>query len=386
MSRLLLRLLPDETFRWALVGAEARRGEGLPERALAEAADEVVLLLPAEAVLLLDAPRISTRREELERGLPFAVEDRLAAPVEQLVVVAAGSGGNAARVPALAVDRSRLQAWLDRLGEGGIVPDRVVPESTLLPWSGRPSLWIEGGHFALRFAEAGAYAGRIVELPGVLALSPHAPGDVLLVADCPAPAAVGGLAQRGVPDAMRFFADALASGAGFDLLQGEFAARRRRHGSDARLWRQAAALAAVGIGLFLLQGWLELRALDARALDLQQQMESLYLAQVPGASRVVDAEAQLEAAYLRLQGRGEGGALPLLARIAPALGDARYALDLIEYRSDALELVVRGPDLGSLEALREDLSRQLGARVELSSAVPGQGGVEGRFRLRGGGA
>jgi general secretion pathway protein L len=386
MSRLLLRLLPDDTIRWALAGGEWRCGEGLPERALAEAADEVVLLVPAEAVLLLDAPRISARREELERGLPFAVEDRLAAPVEQLVVVPAGSGGSATRVPALAVDRKRLEAWLERLAEAGMVADRVVPESTLLPWSGRPSLWIESEHFVLRFADAGAYAGRIAELPGVLALSPHALEDALIANGAVAPAAAGGLTQRAVPDAMRFFAEALDSGAGFDLLKGEFAARRRRHGSDARLWRQAAALAALGIGLFLLQGWLELRALDARALELQQQMDSLYLAQVPGASRVVDAEAQLESAYLRLQGRGAGGALPLLARIAPALGDPRYALDLIEYRSEALELVVRGPDLGSLESLREDLSRQLGARVELSSAVPGQGGVEGRFRLRGGGA
>ena len=99
---------------------------------------------------------------------------------------------------------------------------------------------------------------------------------------------------------------------------------------------------------------------------------------------MVDAEAQLADLLARLQGRSADGALPVLARLAPALGEGRYALDLVEYREGSLELVVRGPDLAALDALREELSRRLGAAVELASAVPGQGEVEGRLRLRGG--
>jgi type II secretory pathway component PulL len=132
---------------------------------------------------------------------------------------------------------------------------------------------------------------------------------------------------------------------------------------------------------------LELRALQARQAQASDAMAALYLQLVPDASRVVDAEAQLALALDRLRGgAGSSGALPMLARIAPVLGDARYSLDLIEYRDGGLELLVRGPDVAALDALREALSTQLGVAVELTSAVPGQGGVEARYRVRGAGA
>lgn len=384
MNRLVIRLLSDDTAQWMLGGRGGRRGSGLPDPALAGAADEVVLIVPSEPVLLLAAPRISPRREELERGLAVAIEERLAAPVEQLHVAAGEARGDAGSVPALVAERRVLEAWLQRLEAAGLAPDRVLPESVLLPWPGAPLLWLEGERFVLRFDQAGACAGTRAELDALLARLSTPPARVLCVEGSASVAALAGVALESVSDPLARLAEGLDAAAGLDLLVADYADRRRRHGAGRRLWAWAAGLAAVALVLGLAQAALELSALQRRGAELGTRMESLYRELAPEASRVVDAEVQLTDLLARLQGRSADGALPVLARLAPALGEGRYALDLVEYREGSLELVVRGPDLAALDALREELSRRLGAAVELASAVPGQGEVEGRFRLRGG--
>jgi len=384
MSRLIIRLLPDAGARWAQTGAGGRGGEGLPDPALAAAADEVLVLVPGEDVLLLSAPRISPRRDELERGLPFAIEERLAAPVEQLQVVAAEKDSGS-RVAALVVERRRLDAWLERLQSAGLVIDRLLPETALLPFASGPSLLLGQDRFALRLAEGEALAGSRAELPALLARLPQPVSSVWLEPGASAPEALAAASTLRLDDALPRLGEGLANALGLNLLGGDYHRRRRGQGRELHRWRWAALMAAAAVLLSLIHGGIELRALQARNAQAQQAMEALYLASVPGASRVVDAESQLAAALDRLRGQGAGaGALPVLARIAPALGDPRYALDLIDYRDGALELVVRGPDVSALDALRETLSRQLGTSVELTSAVPGQGGVEARYRLRGG--
>jgi type II secretion system protein L len=291
------------------------------------------------------------------------------------------------RVPALVVDRARLARWLQELDAAGISLDRVLPESVFLPVTPPPALWLDGERFVLRLAPAEALAGGRDELAPLLARLPQPPQRLIRSASAHLPDSLRAMSVEELDDPFAMLGQGLAHAAGLNLLGGEFAGRRRRHGRDRNVWRWAAALAAAALGLFLLQGVLELRALQARQAQTTDAMAALYLQLVPDASRVVDAEAQLAVALDRMRGgAGSSGALPILARIAPVLGDARYSLDLIEYRDGGLELVVRGPDVAALDALREALSTQLGVAVELTSAVPGQGGVEARYRVRGAGA
>lgn len=386
MTRLIIRLLPDSSFVWALTGAAGRQGSGLPDAALAAAADEVTLAVPAEQVLLLAAPRISPRRDEMERGLPFAIEERLAGPVENLHV-AVGDACGPDRVAALAVDRARIERWLKILDTAGVAVDRLLPESVLLPTGSLPVLWLDGERFVLRLAQGEAIAGQREELEPLLARMTQPLQQVMRSAGAQVPDRLKAMSLEEFDDPLVMLAQGFAHAQGLNLLSGEFAGRRRRHGRDRSVWRWAAALAATALILYLVQSVLELRALQARQTQTSEAMAALYLDLVPDATRVVDAEAQLAVALERVRGgTGSAGALPILARIAPVLGDARYSLDLIEYRDGGLELLVRGPDVAALDALREALSAQLGVAVELTSAVPGQGGVEARYRVRGAGA
>jgi general secretion pathway protein L len=184
---------------------------------------------------------------------------------------------------------------------------------------------------------------------------------------------------------LRWFAARLAQSDAPNLLQGRYAPRRGREDAR-RVWRWAALLALAAALAGIAQLALERRQLEARHVAQRAEMESLLRSAVPGISRIVDPRAQLAAEQARVGRGGGGGLLPLLARIAPSLsGSGRYTLDGLEFRGDTLELVVRAPDVATLDGLREVLAA-MALQVELTGATPGSGGVEGRLRIRGGGA
>ena len=86
-ARHLIRLLPDRRAEWLALGRDGRVLAG-PHPGMPDVrADDTVVLLPSEDVLLLRAPRVAKQRRQLEQAIPYAVEDQLAAPVEQQHIV-----------------------------------------------------------------------------------------------------------------------------------------------------------------------------------------------------------------------------------------------------------------------------------------------------------
>jgi general secretion pathway protein L len=386
--RLLIRLLPGGATEWL---AQARNGAvlqgplaGLPDGR----ADETVLLLPTEQVLLLDAPRIGRSRAQLAQALPFAVEDQLAAPIETQHV-AFDERGSGDQVAVAVIARGELEALLARLREAGIAPDAAYADGQLLPCTdGVASMLAEPGRVLLRWARSGA-----------LALAPEALDDTLALlrdaGDLPArlqlfgelPASIAPTAERTPIDApLRWLAGRLDRVSGPNLLQGDYRPPRR-HAEASGLWRWAAGLAALALLLGLGHALVERAQWQTIVAERQAEMEQLLRHAVPGVQRVVDPVAQLRIELERSGNQQAGGALPLLAQIAPVVaGSGRYTLEGLEYRAGTLELVVTAADVAALDQLRESLASLAPLQVELTAATPGSRGVEGRLRVRGGAA
>ena len=104
------------------------RGQGVLSGAV-----EIVVLVPAEDVLLTEARVPARNRAQLLQALPFAVEDQLLAPVESLHFAAATGEGDAVGVAVVA--KATLRSWLDRLSEAGIRADAILPDSLALPFA-----------------------------------------------------------------------------------------------------------------------------------------------------------------------------------------------------------------------------------------------------------
>lgn len=380
----LIRLHPDGAAEWLALGGDGRVLSG-PQAGLPEArAEQVTVLLPGEDVLLLRAPRVARQRRQLKQAVPYAIEEQLAAPVEQLHV-ALEEGGAAEDLAVAVVAQATMERHLAPLRAAGIEPDRILPEAALLPWqAGEATVWVDGKRAMLRHGPSAAFAGLVGELRDwwrLLAAGEQAPTRVRWIgaavdADINVPIE---REEAGTP--LRWLAAHLGAAAVPNLAQGRHAPRRAREGAN-RLWRWAAILAFAAVCAGFAQLAFERAQLQSRHATLRGEMEQLLRAALPGVTRVVDPKAQLAAEYARL-GRGGGeGVLPLLARIAPVVsGSGRYTLDGMEYRNGALELVIRGPDVATLDNLRETLAA-MALQVELTSVNPGSGGVEGRLRIK----
>jgi general secretion pathway protein L len=380
-QRALLRIAPSGRLEWL----DPERPQAGLQASTPPPGRDIILLLPAEDVLLTRAPRVAKGERLLRQALPFAIEERLAAPVEQLHVAFSGSGDP---VDVAVVARERLQAALDALSAHGLQASAVYSEASLLPQPGRPLLLLDGERVLLRTGAGSVLVEPIAGLPALIELLQGAaePLDDYTVLSCegsPAELLPAPLAARAAP-APRLLAQLatqLSTPAGPNLLQGEFAPRLQ---GDALPWlKRAAVLAALGVGLAFTHGLVERQQLKTRIDAQRAQMGELLKQAIPGTTAVVDPRAQLEIEYTRLA-RGAGGddALELLARVAPSLaGSSRYRLESIDYRAGALDLTLRAPDVATLDGLRETFAA-LGLSAELTSATPGQDAVEGRISLR----
>ncbi len=389
--RHLIRLFDDERAQWFALDRAGRVLSGPADGFPGTVADDTLVLAPSSGALLLEAPRVARQRRQLERALPFAIEDQLVAPVEQAHVALLDDGGSET-VAVAVVARARLEAWLARLAEHGVSADRLLPEGCLLPHDAGPTLLLDGPVATLRHARAGLLSGTREEVADWLALlAEQGQSRPLTVVsneaapELPAwpPGVRTVIAEPGAYLAARA-AQWPADSA--DLLSGAYAPKGRGV-AGGRLWAWAAGLALAGIGVAALSMALERWQLDRQYAEQRAQMEALLRETLPDVQRVVDPRAQMLGELSRRSGQAQGGgALAMIGRIAPLLsGSGRYTLDAFEYRGGTLDITVRGPDVATLDELRERIAT-LGYAAELTSMVPGSGGVEGKLRVRGGGA
>ncbi|HET6604046.1 MAG TPA: type II secretion system protein GspL [Xanthomonadaceae bacterium] len=386
--RALITIAADGATAWLPLPAETgtRARPGLP--APAEVEDELILVVPAEAVATLPAPVLAGSRNQRRRAVLYAVEEQLAAPVESLHVALSGDERTIA-----VVSRRQLQDWLSMLRTAGLEPDRMVPESVLLPTPGEGvSLWIDRDRYLLRTADTvlvcapGQLAGHLaLSGQGVLRRVEVSAGSERLYGEAAA-AGIDASAAQSIADPVALLAGRAQDTAVLDLLQGEHAPHRRRRNLQRR-WRLAAALAAAAlIGLCahaLVERWMLLHRLEAQ----HAQMSQLYRQVVPAAGQVPDPAAALRSRLSALAPGARADALALLAQVAPVVAaSGTYILDAVEVRGDGAELTLRAGDVAALDALRRQLDALPGLSAELTAATPGVNGAEGRVRVRRAGA
>ncbi|MCB1555100.1 MAG: hypothetical protein KDJ14_14960 [Xanthomonadales bacterium] len=368
MQQVWIYLPQDDAPQWAMLADDGRVIEGPRAGWPAPRVDaKVVLLLRAEDVLLLSAPRVARRAAQLRQALPFALEEQLLAPVEQLHFALGDVEADTDRIDVAVVDAQLLRNKLDRLAEHGIDADHALAESQCLQTADAPAAWSDGDRLLLRRAASDSLSLPRAELD---AMKPW-----LERQEWP----LEGLAVD--PSTWVALASPAAVGREIDLLQGNFQPARRARAQHVG-WRWAAGLAAAAVLLLLLQAWVELRALKEHVAMRNAEMAEVLRAAVPGLTRVVDPVAQLRAVSAGADQAADG--MLWLGRIAPLLaGTQHLTLESAEYRGNLLELVVVGTDVEKLDFLRQQIAGLGGLDVELASAISGSRGVEGRLRISG---
>lgn len=380
-DRLLLRIAPDGGLAWlrqsgAVVPDASAHGAPPPD--VLAAAGEVVVLVPGEDVLLAQAQLSARNRAQWMQALPYALEDQLLAPVEELHFAAAPTPAPDGGIGVAVVAKERMREWLARLAEAGVQADAMLPETLALP---PQAGLVENARAQVRLAPWSAFACAPEQVPDWIERSGAAAMPALHD-------------LRGARDAIAFLAGGLDAPP-LNLLDGEFAGARR--GDDrARGWRLVAALAAAVVLLAFANLGVEVLQLSRTSARIDRLERDAVTAAFPDVDAAqldrLGAEALMRSRLERLRGGAtSGGLLRVLAQVAPVIGGTPSVQTRgIEYRNGTFELAVRAPDVATLDGLRERFALAPGLRAEVTAANPGADGVDGRIRLvaddaRGGG-
>ena len=388
-DRLLLRLSPAGDPTWLRLGADGRApvtsAPGLPPASAMTDATEIVVLVPAEDALIAEARVAAKSRGQLMQAVPFAIEDQLLAPVEDLQFAASESEGDAVGVAV--VSRAKLRGWLDQLAAAGIRPDVVMPESLALPLApDHATALVENDRAIVRLAPWSAFACAPAELAAWLQrVNGARPLDLLDFRDASARLGVTAAREERLRDPLAFLARNLRKPP-LNFLHGEFALQHRA-ARGARWWRIAAALAAAVLVLFVIDlGFevLQLSRASARMDTLAQDAVRKAFPDVDTGELARMSAADVARTHIeRLRGGAQSSDfLRMLATISPVLGSTtRIQTRGMEFRNGSLELGLRAPDVATLDAVRERLAALPGLKVAVTAANPGDGGIDGRIRI-----
>lgn len=366
--------------------------------AINDVADRTVIVLVPSAEVLTTSIDIPVKGgAKLQAALPFALEEHLADDIEKLHF-AAGTRRSSGKIPVAVVDRERLAEWIAWLDAAGIQPSAMIPDTFgLARIPGTISLLVAEDQVMIN-------DGADIEL----VMQGVSPGDAL--------AAIGALDENPLDDdsesdepaldamprhvlvycepeyeeryqhdwlairhemesldvnllpdgVMPRLAVTVATGAGVNLLQGEFGARPEYSGMF-KPWRYAAilllAFGVVGIAakatdLFLLK---------SQEAELKQQFEAEYRQISPGAAAVSDPARLVASLKSRA---GNTGATPVFLQILEQLSRAlqqngEAQIEAISYRAGVVDVRLNAPNVSTLDKIQ----RTVGESGQFEAAI-----------------
>jgi len=352
---------------------------------------ELVLILPAEQVLLLSVQLPGKNVTRLKQALPYALEDQLISDIDEQFFVM-GPKLDEKRYAVAVINKAYLENILDSLKQIGIYPNKVLPESLLLPLhEGEITAVEDGERIIVRTGRYSGFACDATNLDVMLSNVTNETNEKInkivfygTINNLPDKFEDIQCEQHDLPHKLMslLYHDSVA---GIDLLPGHYI-HREKMDKKLKQWLPAAAMVLIWAAVQLSIQVFDYARLKKQDIVLQQSLEKIYRQTFPDARKIVNVEAQMRQRLDDLRkrrGKSESGFTEMLVRSAPVLqrtpGLKLHALRYNDGRMD-LELEVR--DLNSLEQLKENLIKTGNWQVEIQSASSVENKVQGKLQLR----
>jgi general secretion pathway protein L len=395
---------------WLVVdGSGARRGN-VSWGSLRDAADQannrkVVVLVPGTDVLLAEPVLpLKSSGAKLAQVVPFALEEQLAADVEDMHF-AVGKRGTQPGTPVAAVAHAQMTEWNGALQGAGLLTDTMYAETAVLPTvTGAVAVLIDGKRvYVKRENQPGAVVDvepLIEALQLALASGEESREHVTIFVteeDYERERELleglreftASLQLKLLPDGpLPLLASNAMQGTPINLMQGPYAIKKKLNVSFAP-WRYAAVLAALFFATHVgLKTWqyFHYKTVESQ-LDLQ--IAETYQQALPGSPvpPPLEARRQVEQVLGQLRGTGPtSGMLTTLAMLSEAMAQAPNTdIEALSYRNNVTDLRVLAPSVDVLDRIRQ-VAGERGVTAEIQSANPRDQKFEGRLQFKKAGA
>ncbi|MGI9202557.1 MAG: type II secretion system protein GspL [Woeseiaceae bacterium] len=422
MSEYLVIRLGDnanELPQWMAVDSSGARRSQLVQGTLAEAVNDIrdrnVIVLVPSAEVLTTSVDIPVKGAKLQAALPFALEEYLAEDIESLHF-AAGTRRSSGRTPVSVVSHERMEEWTTWLDEAGILPNSVIADSYGLARIPGTISMLLAGEFVfindgndIELVMQGVSPGDALAAIGALdddsAVSESDTDEEVPIEAMPRHVLVycepgdderyqhDWIAMRHeldsvdvklLPDGvMPRLAVTVATGAGINLLQGQYAAKKEYAGLF-KPWKTAAmlllAFVLVGLGAKAADYYL----LTRQETELRQMFNAEYQQMLPGAPEVDDPAAVVDSLRRRI-GNVESPPvfLQTMEQLSRAVSQNRSAkIQAISFRAGVIDLRVSAPDVATLDGLQRAIAQNSQFQATIQSTDQDGETVSSRIQIQ----
>ncbi len=410
----VIRIASDrgQEAEWIVVDDNGTRRSPPAAGSLAEAAASVrnrpvIVLLPATEILTTTVDLPVRGGARLNAALPYALEEQVAADVDDMHF-AAGDKHDSGIRPVAAVARATMDGWVDQLEAAGIQPWKLVPENYgVARVPGTMSVLVDGSRVMFN-------DGEDVEF----VLEGATPSDALVAAgqlndrqDDDVPEQSGHLVVWCSPEdeerlshewitlrhelssvdinllpdgALARLAVTVASGQGVNLLQGRYGPKAD-YGSWLRPWSAAASL-LIGLGLvgFAAKG------VDYYRLAQEQAVLKTQFTQELRQIRPVDNREVLDpVGIVTSLKRGLGTTtapqvfLPSLRELSSAIAqNSNASIEAISYRAGVIDVRLSSPDVETVGNIQKAISASGAFNATIQSTDKVADRINSRIQIR----
>lgn len=373
--------------------SSTRSGSLLQASAEASAGRQVIVIAPDDAVLLTTAELPPRSGSQVQRIVPFLLEEQLAEDISQSHFALATKQRKGHHLPVAVVSDALMQHWLTLFADNNLHVQALVPASLCIESidDHGVTVLINNEHAWVRHGAAAGLFTDLHLLPAVLpGIQPRIQPETqagsgtetaatihinAVTVDHNATAAMNtqlATLRDALPQANLQLTDhvypdvltALAQGwqpQTLNLLQGKYS---QGASSTAWLhtWRMAAVL-VITLGLIAtIHQWLQVDKLETRSQLLGNEINRVFRTALPSVNVIQDPVAQMQQA---LNGRSPSSGsdsefMPLYALIATQLNqNSAVKLQQISWKNNQLELELRLTDVQHADQLAKQINTQL---------------------------
>lgn len=354
----------------SLLSGSAFHDDQLPE--FPEQLD-VSLIVPGTDVLLIEMSMPKTSRSQLEKALPYALEEQLIEDLDHLHFVASKQD-NDGNVHVLIVKKALLSAWTTRCREVGLFPTSAIPDYlAILPLEKAWHVYLEGDKAMLRQQCLQGLSIEQTQLPQIIALNlaeqeqldkqaiviDYDDGNEHFESDSLSDLNVDVIMADEHYFCMEMFAKGYRGSAEMNLLTDEYISHKPKE-RKTLLWKVALIVLAAWVFIWLLGNITQYFVYHSRIKSVTGQITTLYKKAFPSAQAVVSPRVRIERALKGVQTTGGGVFLNLLTQLGQQIKQQKntVAIDNINFRDNTLSLSVTA---GNFQVLA-NLSKALQAK------------------------
>lgn len=349
-------------------------------------------LVPTRYCLLTDVEIHAKKQKDLLAALPYALEEQLSEPVEELHFVPLALNEKENQYAVVVTSHERMMRWSETLGTQEVT---LLPDVLMLPVAENSwTMVITDQRVLIRTGSSSGFESTLLTLKQSLELLSHeleAPQSINLW--LPEGASAPQLPEWMAPVLhIQYYPDELyewLSRAGqperaFNLLCGMYS-RKGNQATGFKVWLPSIILFACAFMTYLGLGWKQVVDVESDVEAYQNKTNALFASTFPDVKRIVNPRVQAEQEIAELANTlsiTDTDFFPLFEDVMKTVHQSRAVnVNGFSWKNSILQLKTVSKTVSDVEQLKSKLS-ELDLQVEIINAVNRDGGYQAQLKIQ----